>query len=106
MKWLISRIGCNIYTSYFFTYQFHKVFSVDTQNCLLLLLPFRTLNMLGMYFYTLIIGHKSCNMLSIKDKLTLQRELQNVVTNNVFLDKTQQQQNKKSNIKTLAGARN
>ena len=39
--------------------------------------------------------------------LTLQKELQTFVTNNVILDKpvkTQQQQNKKSNMKTLAGA--
>jgi len=63
--------------------------------------------MLGQYLYTLIIGHKSCYMLSILNKLTLQKELQTFVTNNVFLDKqvkTKQQQNKKSNIKTLAGA--
>ena len=60
------------------------------------------LKTLGLYLYTLIIGHKYCNMLSILNKLTLQKEKQNVVTNNVFLDKkvkTQQQQNKKSNIK-------
>ena len=46
-------------------------------------------------------------MLSILNKLTLKRELQTFVINNVFLDKkvkTQQQQGKKSNIKTLAGA--
>jgi len=46
-------------------------------------------------------------MLSILNKLTLYKELQTFVTNYVFLDKkvkTQQQQNKKSNIKTLAGA--
>jgi len=38
-------------------------------------------------------------------KITLQKDLQNCVTNNVFLDKTkntQQQPNKTSNIKTLA----
>ena len=35
--------------------------------------------------YTLIIGHKSCNMLSILNKLTMQKEMQNLVTNNVFL---------------------
>jgi len=29
------------------------------------------LKMLGLYLYTLIIGHKSCNMLSILNKLTL-----------------------------------
>jgi len=66
------------------------------------------LKMLGL-LYTLIIGHKSCNMLSILNKLTFQKELQNIVTNNVLLDKkvkTKQQQNKKSNIKTLAGAGN
>ena len=55
--------------------------------------------MLGLYLYTLIIGHKSYNMLNIQDvpnKLTLRNKLQNVVTTNVFLDKelqvkTQQQ---------------
>ena len=65
--------------------------------------------MLGLYVNTLIIGHKSCNMLSIINRLTLQKELQSFVTNNVFFDKkikTQQQQNKKSNIKTVAGAGN
>ena len=46
-----------------------------------------TLKMLGLYLYTLIISHKSCKMLSILNKLTLQRDLQNVVTNNVFMDK-------------------
>ena len=45
------------------------------------------LKILGLYLYTLIIGHKSCTMFSILNKLTLQKELQNVVTNNVFLDK-------------------
>jgi len=57
--------------------------------------------------YTLIISHKSSNMLRILNKLTLYKELQTFVTNNVFWDKkvkTQQQQNKKSNIKTLAEA--
>ena len=46
-------------------------------------------------------------MLGILNKLTLYKELPTFVTNNVFWDKivkTQQQQNKKSNIKTLAGA--
>ena len=46
-------------------------------------------------------------MLGILNTLTLYKELPTFVTNNVFLDKkvkTQQQQNKKSNIKTLAGA--
>ena len=64
--------------------------------------------MLGRYLYTLIIGHKSCNMLSMLNKLTLKKELQTLVTNNVFLDKkskdTTTTKQKKSNIKTLAGA--
>jgi len=41
--------------------------------------------MLGLYLYTLRIGHKSGNMLSIQNKLTLQKELQYFVNNNVFL---------------------
>ena len=45
--------------------------------------------MLGLYLYTFIIGHKSCNELSILvlNELTVKKELQNVVINNVFLDK-------------------
>jgi len=69
-------------------------------------LPF-CLKMLGLY--TLIIGHKSCNTLSILNKLKLYKALQTFMTNDVFFDKkvkTQQQQNKKSNIKSLAGAGN
>jgi len=52
------------------------------------------LKMLGLYLYTLRIGHKSGSMLSILNKLTLQKELQTFVTNNVFFYKkvkTQQQ---------------
>ena len=47
------------------------------------------LKMLGHFLYTLlhVIGHKSCNMLSILNKLTLQKELPNVVTNNALLGK-------------------
>ena len=30
--------------------------------------------MLGLYLYTLIISHKSCNMLTIQNKLTLQSQ--------------------------------
>ena len=45
------------------------------------------LKMLGLYLHTLTIGHKSCTMLSILNKLTLQKELQTFVTNNVFLNK-------------------
>ena len=57
--------------------------------------------MLGLYLYTLIISHKSCNMLGILNKLTVYKELPTFVTNNVFLGKKvkTQQQNKKSNRK-------
>ena len=55
----------------------------SSPNC-----PDPLLKMLGLYLFTLIIGHKSCNMLSILNNLTLQKEKQfNVVTNNVSLDK-------------------
>ena len=43
--------------------------------------------MLGLYLYTLILGHKSCNMLNLFIKLTLQKELQSFVTNNVLWTK-------------------
>jgi len=44
-------------------------------------------------------------MLSILNKLTVRKELQTFMTNNVFLDKNKtKQQNKTSNIKTLAVA--
>jgi len=46
------------------------------------------LKMLGLYLCTLIIGHKSCNMLSILNKLTLQKELHNFVKNVFFLTKS------------------
>jgi len=44
-------------------------------------------------------------LLSILNKLTLQKDMQNYVTNSVYGQKvkTQQQQNRKSNTKTLAG---
>jgi len=60
--------------------------------------------MLGLYLYTRIIGHKSCNMLSMLNEL----KLHFFVTDNVFVNKKvkTQQQTKKSNIKTLAGALN
>ena len=48
------------------------------------------LKMLCLYLYTVIIGHKSCNILSILNKLTLLKVLHNYVTHNT----------KKSNIKT------
>jgi len=57
------------------------------------------LKMLGLYLYTLIIGHKSCNRLGIRNKLTLQKEFQNVVTNNVFWTKSKHPTTTKLNIK-------
>jgi len=55
--------------------------------------------MLGLYLYTLILGHKSCNMLSILNRLTLQKELQMCVTCNVFWTKSKNTTAKKQNIK-------
>ena len=69
----------------------------------------RVLKMLGLYLYSLIIEHKSCNVLSILNKLTLQKKLKQIVTNNAVSDKnvkTQLQQNNKSYIITLGGAEN
>jgi len=57
------------------------------------------LKMLGLYLDTLIIGHKLCNMLRILNELTLQRELQNFVTNNVFLTKNKTTATTKHKIK-------
>ena len=52
----------------------------------------------GLYFDTLIIGKIFCNMLSIRNELTLQRELQNFATNDVLdkIVKTQQQKRKEN----------
>ena len=55
--------------------------------------------MLGVYLYTLIIGHKSCNMLSTLNILTLQKEFQNSVTNNVFWTKSKNTTTTKQKIK-------
>jgi len=55
--------------------------------------------MLGLYIYTLINWSNTCNMLSILNKITLQKILQNFETNNVFLNKkvkTKQQQEEKN----------
>ena len=45
------------------------------------------LKMLHLYIDTFIIGNKFCGMLSILNELTLQKELQNVMTNSVFRTK-------------------
>ena len=66
---------------------FHNVIQQNQSCCYVFESLWKNLMMLSLYLYTLIIGHKSCNMLSILHKLTLQKKLQNFVTNNVFLDK-------------------
>jgi len=43
--------------------------------------------MLSLYFDTLIIGHTFVIMFSILNELPLQKELQNIGTNNVFWTK-------------------
>ena len=61
--------------------------------------------MLGLYLYNLIIGHRSCNVLSILNKLILQKKLLNILKNNVFWDQKSKNTTttKKSNIKKLGG---
>jgi len=53
----------------------------------------------GLYLYTLIIRHKSNKMLSKLNKLTLQKDLQNIVTNYVFMDKNKTTTTKNKKIK-------
>jgi len=58
--------------------------------------------MLGLYLYldTLIIGHTFAKSISILNELTLQRELQNNITNYVFLDNNKKQHNNKTENQT------
>ena len=56
--------------------------------------------MLGLYLFTLTIGHTSCYILSILNKLTLKKEWQTFATNNVFLDKKVKTQQNKTKNKT------
>ena len=42
--------------------------------------------MLGLYLDTLIFGQESCVMFSILNKITIKKELQIFLTNNVLLD--------------------
>jgi len=58
------------------------------------------LKMLSLYLYTLRIGHKSGNMLSILNKLILQKELQNFVKINVFVYKKVKHNNNKTKNQT------
>ena len=59
------------------------------------------LKMLGLYFYTPLIGHNSYYLLSILNKLTLLKKLQTVLTNSVFLDKKKKQLQLQQKIKPL-----
>jgi len=61
--------------------------------------------MLSLYLETRIIGHKFCSVLSIQCKLNIAKFYDK---SGVFNKKirTQQQQNKKENIKILARTRN
>ena len=51
---------------------------------------------------SLYIGHRFCNMWSILNEITLQTELQNVMTNNVFRQQVKSQQ---KNIKIYCQSR-
>jgi len=55
--------------------------------------------MFGLYFDTFIIRQSFVNMLSILNELTLQKELQTFVTNNVFLTKMLKHNNNKTENK-------
>jgi len=59
-----------------------------------------SLKMLGLYLYTRITSQKSDKILSILNKLTLQKDLQNLVTNNVFMDKKLKHNNNKNENQT------
>ena len=88
-------ISVLVYHSDYFTYPV----DVNRSSCDTITNTFRLnlLKMLGLYLYTLIISHKSSNMLRLLNKLTLQKDLQIFVTNNVFLDEKvepQEQQTK------------
>jgi len=50
--------------------------------------------MLGLYLDTIITSHKFGILLSKPNELTVQKELQNVMTNNVFLTKKSENKTK------------
>jgi len=74
----------SVFILYFYTYTF---------------LYFELLKMLGLFLYTLIIGHTYFNMLSILNKFTLQEKLHYFVTNTVFVQKSKNSTTAKQNIK-------
>ena len=95
---------------YYFCYIENQLSNKTVSNCLTIL-SFSTKStlMLGLYLYTLKIGQKSCNMLSLLNKLLLQKELQTLWQIMCFWTKsknTSTTKQKKSNIKTFAGAGN
>jgi len=104
LKYIMPSGEGNFTIIYFFVASPNVTFTTTIYN---ITLP---LKMLGQYLHTLINGDKCCStlycMLSILNELTLQKEWQKFMTNNVLLDKknTQQQQRNKKNIKTLAKA--
>jgi len=51
--------------------------------------------MIGLYLYTLIIGHKFCAMFGIRNALTLHKELQNFMKNTSATTKQPKKQTKK-----------
>ena len=55
--------------------------------------------MLSLYLYILIISHRSCNMLDILNTLTLNKDLQTCVINNVLMDKSKNTTTTKQKIK-------
>jgi len=100
--WLVIELCQDIMPTNIFT-KFDKdrkkLFDLESGNP-----NFGQLKMLGLYLYTLIIGHKSCKMLSILNKLTLQKDLRNVVTKKCVFGqkvKTQQEQDKKCRSREL-----
>jgi len=56
-----------------------------------------SLKMLGLYIYTLMISHKSCKMLSILNKLTLQKDFQILWQIMCLRTKSKQNNNKTEN---------
>ena len=67
----------------------------------LCLCKWRLLKMLGLYLYTLIISHKSCNLLSILNKLTVQKNAKVCDTSCVFGQKTNKNTTTKQKNQTL-----
>ena len=76
--------------------------SMENVKVLFFLFPLKSsaIKMLGLHLNTLIIGHKSCNMLSILNKWTLLKEMQKFVTKIVLLEKSKHTTTTKQNNQT------